>query len=222
MDGMDGIGYDVPGQDVPSQEVAQAQYQGLLRGLGGQDGYEPETYPDWFGGAWIDNDYYPEAKLGVAIVGSFRTAELEAQIQKWCGGEVVFKDVKYSLSYLSAIQNQAVDAITGGSGGLACGVGVDVTENFLGVDIYGEAVPNAVLAELARLDPDGDAIRVRVFSGTLSINDELVKGPAFEEPAVDPDDPPDACPTPIDGSEPALNARVEPAPADPADYATFE
>lgn len=221
--GIDGIGYDIPGQDVPVQEAAMAQYDGLLQGLGGQDGYEPEIGPDWFGGAWIDNDYYPEAKLAVAIVDGFRTAELEAQIQEWCGGEVVFRDVKYSQKDLYTLQDQAVKTVTSPGYELQFAVGVYVMDNCLGVDIYGDAIPDAVLAELARLDPDGDAIRVRVFSGSLSVSDDLVKGPALEEPAVEPDEPEArATPaTPIDGSELALN---EPAVEDfKPDYdPTFE
>ena len=51
--------------------------------------------------------------------------------------------------------------------------------NCLGVDLYsdGAAIPDDVLAALAHLDPDGDAIRVRVFTGTISAYD-AVKGPA--------------------------------------------
>ena len=101
--GIDGTEYTVPGQDAPAQEKAAAQYQGLLQGLGGQGGYEPEAYPGWYGGAWIDNSFYPEAKLAVAIVDGFRTDELEVRIEEWCGGEVVFKDVKYSRSYLDQL-----------------------------------------------------------------------------------------------------------------------
>lgn len=193
--------YDIPGQDAPAQEAAQAQADGLRKGLGGQGGYGPETYPDWYGGSWIDNDYYPEARLRVAIVDGFRTAELEAQIQEWCGGGVVFQDAKYSREYLYALQYQVIDIIP--DPGPRCSIWVDITENHIGVDIFEEAVPDTVLVGLARLDPDGDAIRVRVFSGERSMSDELVKGPALEEPAADPDDP-DACPTPIDGSEPAI------------------
>lgn len=219
QNGMDGIGYDVPGQDAPAQEAAQAQYQGLLRGLGGQYGYEPETYPDWFGGAWIDNDWPDNVgRLTVAIVDGFRTAELEAKILDWCGGtgDVLFCGAKYSLAHLEQLQNPVTDAVTGKNEVLFCGIGVDVINNRLSVDLYSDQdIPRQVLARLARLDPDGDAIRVRVFSGDLSITDELVKGPAIAEPAaIDPADPEvRATPvTPIDGSEPAPGGRTEPAP----------
>ena len=162
--------------------------QGLLQGLGGQGGYEPEAYPGWYGGAWIDNSFYPEAKLAVAIVDGFRTDELEVRIEEWCGGEVVFKDAKYALAYLYALQDSVTDALTGGNDALSCGIGVDVMENCLGVDIYsdGKDVPKEVLAKLAQFDPDGDAIRVRLHTGRLdTLTDETVKGPAPAPAAPD-------------------------------------
>ncbi len=207
--GIDGAHYSKPGLDAPVQEKAQAQYSGLLQGLGGQWGSEPEAYPSWYGGAWIDNSYYPEAKLAVSIVSGFRTGELEAQIEKWCGGEVVFLDAKYALSHLYALQDSAVDAFTGGTGGLSCGIGVDVAANCLGVDLYsdGGSIPDAVLARLARLDPDGDAIRVRLFTGKLStLTDEAVKGPA---PGAVEDGERETS-TPIDGSEPIPGGATHP------------
>ena len=39
--------------DVSAQARANAQYQGLLNGMGGQEGCEPKIYPDWYGGSWI-------------------------------------------------------------------------------------------------------------------------------------------------------------------------
>ena len=179
--GIDGTEYTVPGQDAPAQEKAAAQYQGLLQGLGGQGGYEPEAYPGWYGGAWIDNSYSPEAKLAVAIVDGFRTDELEAQIEEWCGGEVVFKDVKYSRSYLDQLMEPISQVLEEADMDLLCGFGVDVMENCLGVDIHsdGKDIPKEVLAKLAQLDPDGGAIRVRLFTGKLdTLTDEIVKGPA--------------------------------------------
>lgn len=214
--GIDGAHYNVPGQDAPSQETAIAQYQGLLRGLGGQGSdlpREPETYPDWFAGSWIDNSYYPEAKLAVAIVDGFRTAELETQIEGWCGGEIVFTDAKYPLEHLSGLMGPAAESVKGT--GLSCGIGMDVEENCLTVDLYslsGGSIPDSVLATLAELDPDGDAIRVRLFTSVPG--DELsVKGPAPDRPAAGPvfdgarvepgiDAGPEPTPTPVDGSEP--------------------
>lgn len=183
--GIDGESYYVPGLDAPVQEKAAAQYDALMKN-GGIEAAAPN--PDWYGGAWIDNSYYPEAKLAVAIVDGFRTPDLEAQIEEWCGGEgeIVFADVKYSLAHLYALQDPAVDAVVGSDSVGACGVGVDVMHNCLGVDIYGDSVPDETLAVLAALDPDGDAIRVRLFTGKLdTLTDQEIKGPA---PApVDPE-----------------------------------
>ena len=196
--GADGVGCDVPGQDAPAQEAAQAQYDNFMKNSGLAS--RADCLPEWCGGLWIDNGCYPEAKLTVAIVDGFRTAELEARIQEWCGGEVVvFKDVKYSWSYLDKLMGPIADVLDGKA--INAGFGVNEMENCLGVDLYSDQdIPKQVLAELARLDPDGDAIRVRVFTEPLSLADELLKGPALEEPAADPD----ACPTPIDGSEYAI------------------
>ena len=212
--GINGAGYDVPSQEAPVQEKAAAQYDSLMK----NGGINPAgANPDWYGGAWIDNSYYPEAKLAVAIVDDFRTPELEAQIQEWCGGEVVFQDVKYDLAHLYALQDTVVDAITGGSDALSCGIGVDVTANCLGVDIYsnGKDIPREVLAKLAQLDPDGDAIRVRVFTGELdTLTDESVKGPAPDVPAADPVAPEDRA-TPVEDGDldayaPAPSGAVKP------------
>ena len=176
QEGIDGIGYDVPGQDAPVQEKAAAQYDALIKN-GGVLAAEPDL--DWYGGAWIDNSYSPEAKLAVAIVDGLRTPELEAQIEEWCGGEVVFQDVNYSWSHLDQLMASVSEVLDGT--GLFCGIGVDVMENCLGVDLYsdGKDIPKEVLVKLGQLDPKGDAIRVRVFAGKLdTLTDEAVKGPA--------------------------------------------
>lgn len=186
--GIDGANYSIPGQDAPAQETAMAQYDSLLQNLGAGTpeeqllaaarGEPAGAYPAWYGGSWIDNSYYPEAKLAVAIVDGFRTQELEAQITEWCGGEVVFKDVKYSWSHLDQLMTPVTEALKGT--GLSCGLGVDVMGNCLGVDLYsdGAEVPNEVLVKLAQLDPQGDAIRVRVFTQSMStLTDEIGKGP---------------------------------------------
>ncbi len=209
--GIDGTEYTAPGQDAPVQEKAAAQYQGLLQGLGGQGGYEPEAYPGWYGGAWIDNSFYPEAKLAVALVDGFRTDELEAQIEEWCGGEVVFKDVKYSRSYLDQLMEPISQVLEEADMDLLCGFGVDVMENCLGVDIHsdGKDIPKEVLAKLAQFDPDGDAIRVRLHTGRLdTLTDETVKGPA-PAPAA-----PDEQPVPAATEDGDQIYHGEDAPAD--------
>ena len=164
--GSDGAKYWVG--DAPAQEAA-LWYDALLQTM------RLEENPEWYGGAWIAGDRL----LAVAIVDGFRTPELEAEIQKAAGDGAVLQcsTVKYSMEFLDGLMEPATRALDGA--GLTCGIGVDVMANCLGVDLYsdGAAIPDDVLAALAHLDPDGDAIRVRVFTGTISAYD-AVKGPA--------------------------------------------
>ena len=161
-----------PAQDAPAQEAAD-QYDRLLRGMG-MHGEGASAYPEWFAGAWID-----QSQLTVAIVDGFHTQLLEAEIMDWCGSGVAFRSAKYSHNFLDGL-TEPVAVLLDGSG-LNCGIGVDVRENCLGVDLYsgGAAVPDDILEKLAQLDPDGDAIRVRVFTGTISAYD----GTAIKSPA---------------------------------------
>lgn len=184
--GNDGEHYQI-GDDAPVDEAAADQYDKLLRGMG-MHGEGAASYPDWFAGAWIDHSGGPDdpAWLTVAIVDGFRTPEREAEILGWCGDGVVFQDAKYSHAYLDGLMEQVAPLLDGT--GLNCGVGVDVIANCLGIDLYsnGQAIPDSILARLAKLDPAGDAIRVRLFTGKLdTLTDDMVKGPA---PApVDPE-----------------------------------
>lgn len=160
-DSCDGTLDTAPAPDIPMQEAA-LWYDALLHTM------RLEENPEWFGGAWIAGDQL----LAVAIVNGFRTAELEAEIQKAAGDGAVlqFSTVKYSMGFLYGLMEPATRALDGA--GLTCGIGVDVAANCLGVDLYGveDVVPDDILARLAHLDPGGDAIRVRVFpSGELSL-----------------------------------------------------
>lgn len=196
--------------DIPVDEAAADQYDRLLQGLGGVDGREPAAYPDWFAGAWIDHGGTSEAPawLTVAIVAGSHTPELEAEITGWCGGGVVFQDAKYSRNFLDGLMEQVVPLLDGT--GLNCGIGVDVIANCLGVDLYsnGQTIPDSILAKLAKLDPAGDAIRVRLFTGKLdTLTDDMVKGPAPEPVAPEARATPAATedgepyPTPVDGDK---------------------
>lgn len=172
---IDGNEYAAPGQDIPVDEVAADQYDRLLRGMG-MHGEGAASYPDWFAGAWID-----QSQLTVAIVDGLRTPELEAEITGWCGDGVVFQDAKYSHAYLDGLMEQAVALLDGTE--LNCGVGVDVTANCLGVDLYsdGQAIPDSILVKLAKLDPAGDAIRVRALTDKLrDLPEDEIKGFATE------------------------------------------
>lgn len=165
--------------DAPVDEAAADQYDKLLRGMG-MHGEGASAYPDWFAGAWIDHGGASDAsaRLTVAIVDGFRTPEREAEITGWCGGGVAFRDAKYSHGFLDGLMESVTTLLDGT--GLNCGIGVDVIANCLGVDLYsdGAVIPDSILAQLAKLDPDGDAIRVRLFTGRLNtLTDEMMKCP---------------------------------------------
>lgn len=201
--GFDGAKYWVG--DAPVQEAA-LWYDALLQTM------RLEENPEWFGGAWIAGDRL----LAVAIVDGFRTTELEAEIQEAAGAGAVlqFSTVKYSMEFLNGLMEPTTRALE--DTGLCAGVGVDVMDNCLGVDLYsdGAAVPDDILARLAHLDPDGDAIRVRLFTGKLdALTDEAVKGSTSDVPLATPaltkDDAPH--PTPVDGDK---VYHSEDAPAD--------
>ena len=160
--GIDGAHYSKPGLDTPVQEAA-LWYDALMKT------YRLDENPEWYGGAWIAG----ERLLAVAIVDGFHTPELEAEIQEAAGEGAVlrFSTVKYSMEFLNGLMEPAVRALD--SMDLCAAVGVDVMANCLGVDLYSvsDTFPDRVLAALAHLDPDGDAIRVRVFTGKISTYD---------------------------------------------------
>lgn len=196
--GIDGAHYSKPGLDTPVQEAA-LWYDALMKT------YRLDENPEWYGGAWIAG----ERLLAVAIVDGFHTPELEAEIQEAAGEGAVlrFSTVKYSMEFLNGLMEPAVRALD--STDLCAGLGVDVMANCLGVDLYSDSdtIPDRVLAALAHLDPDGDAIRVRVFTGKLStLTDEAVKGPA---PGAVEDGERETS-TPIDGSEPIPGGATHP------------
>ena len=176
-----------PVLDCSVDEAAADQYDLLLRGMG-MHGEGAAAYPEWFAGAWIDHGGGPDDPvwLTVAIVDGFHTPEREAEITGWCGDGVVFRDAKYSHGFLDSLMEPVTDLLDGT--GLNCGIGVDVIANCLGVDLYsdGQTIPDSILAQLAKLDPDGDAIRVRLYTGRIdTLTDEIKKGPAPDsgEPA---------------------------------------
>lgn len=165
-----------PGSDLsgaPTDKAAATQYDRLLQGMGVRGNGEI-VYPDWFAGAWFEDGI-----LTVGIVDELRTPELEMEIKGWVQTDIAFQDAKYSYTYLDALMEKTVARIEGA--GLTCGVGVDVTANRLGVDLYNEETApefKKVLAALAELDPAGDAIQVRVFAGqTNTLTDGAADDP---------------------------------------------
>lgn len=200
-------GFDIPipepsdpgGGDVSVEEGPYAQYNSLFENA------RLDRYPEWYGGAFNDYEDGVPVKLVVCIVDGFHTPELEAQITDWCGGgEIAFKDVKYSRGYLQELMERL-----NGSEFLAvtkedpavCGCGVYEDENCIRMDCR-DTPGDAVLMALAELDPDGDAIQVRVFTG-VSVNPDIVKGPA-------PGGSVGSVATPVPGGAQPANDPIEP------------
>ena len=145
---------DLPGGayvgDLPVQEEAVAAYEKLMDRFNGQ-------YPDWYGGAYIDNT----GTLIVQLVEDKDPADktLELQVLDWTdNGRVGFSSCKYSLRYLRGLQEQVVDAMQ--ELGLFSGCGADEELNRL--DLTLTSVTDEALITLAQLDPDDDAIYVQV------------------------------------------------------------
>lgn len=200
--------------DAPVDEGAASQYDRLLQGMGiPQDG-SPAAYPDWFAGAWIDHSGEPAApaRLTVAVVDGLRTQELEARIRGWCGGtqDVQIVGAKYPQSYLDGLMEGIGRIFEELDCRISSAYGVYVMDNYLGLDFFGETPSDEVLAALAELDPQGDAIRIQVFMDQrLSFTEGSEKGPAPNVPGPDPAEP-------ADGSVhdlPEPKAAAQPTPA---------
>lgn len=195
--------------DVPVEQAPYDQYNSLFENA------HLDKYPEWYGGAYIDyTDSGEPSKLVVCIVDGFHTPELEQQIAEWCGeGVWTYRDVKYSRGYLQDLMerlNGSEFLTVTKEDPAVSGFGVYEQDNCIRMDC--RAVPNdATLAALAKLDPDGDAIQVRVFTGQ-TINTDIAKGPApggaqEDQPADKPSE------TPPDGVETAAPAQYDVQPA---------
>ncbi|MBD5133460.1 MAG: hypothetical protein HDT38_03150 [Clostridiales bacterium] len=204
--GGDAGNIDSANSDASVQEEAFAQYEQLLRGMGVYGQSEP-VYPDWFGGSWLDGEH-----LTVAVVDGFRTPGLEAQIREWCGGtaEILLPGVKYSLAYLEGLKDE-VGALLDQYGRLSSVIDANEMTNRVELDIF--AVPgDELLAALAELDPEGDAIYIQVFTDVRIVpTDGAAKDPAPDAPAVES----------VPGgarAEPSIGAEPTPAPAEDSEW----
>lgn len=139
------------------QAQALAQYAALFDRFEAE--YGPRQYPEWYGGAWLDNSFDDRvARLVVLVVQKYDSKELCLQIQDWAGGELMFTTCKYSLSYLRNLQEQVSDEMH--RLGLLAGCGVDEQLNRL--ELILTEVTDEALIYLAQLDPEDDAIDVKV------------------------------------------------------------
>lgn len=169
------------------QDEATRQYQSLLQNAG--LGYAGEGYyPEWFGGAWIDNDWPDNTgRLTIAMVEGWDTEAMEDMVRGWCGGtgDVLFCTAKYSYAHLNGLMDE-ISAVFDQYGWLPSAFGANEEANRIELDIFGMP-SDELLADLARLDPEGDAIRVQVFTDrTIRFTDDAVMKPPApaEEPAL--------------------------------------
>lgn len=167
---------DLPGGayvgDISVQEEAVAAYEKLMAHFDG-------TYPDWYGGAYIDDSGW----LVVQLVEDKDPGgkSLELQVLDWTGSDsVMFSSCKYSLGYLRTLQDKVVDAMS--ELGLFSTCGADEERNRL--DLTLTSVTDEALALLAELDPDDDAIYVQVGQRASTGEDTRTDSAKTEEPAV--------------------------------------
>lgn len=139
-----------PGRpDRPYEAEGTAAYQSLLAHFGG--GLDP-VYPEWYGGAYLDE----EGRLVVLTVEGLAPSLPEALENS---GAVVLEDrARYSLAHLRDLQGRASEAMM--ELGILAGCGVDEEANRVYLAIR-EASREALIA-LARLDPEDEAIYVEV------------------------------------------------------------
>lgn len=148
---------DLPGGayvgDVPVQ-VGAEDYQKLMDRFNG-------TYPDWYGGAYIDSSGW----LVVQLVEDKDPADksLELQVLDWTGSDqVMFSSCKYSLAHLKELMDQlnALPDTDPQCGDVMAGWGIDEKANRIELTLT--QVYDPILVVLAELDPDDDAIYVQV------------------------------------------------------------
>ncbi len=166
---------DLPGGayvgDVPVQ-VGAEDYQKLIDHFG-------SSYPDWYGGAYLDES----GRLVVQLVEDKDPGDktLELQVLDWTGSDtVMFSSCKYSLAQLSELMDQlnALPDTDPQCREVMAGWGVDEEANRIELTLT--EVNDHILSVLARLDPDDDAIYVQV--GQRASVDSIVK--EGEDPAV--------------------------------------
>lgn len=172
--------------DAAVQEEAMMAYENLMARFQAEYG---DGYPDWYGGSYIAT---PETEgsgadlSGVLTVNLVRpygeTKDVAIQVYEWADSyAVIFGDCKYSYSYLRDLRKQ-VEALSRLKELSSWGCGVDEMLNQVTLDV--PEVDDALLADLAKLDPDDDAILVRVSGMMTTLGDEVQRPivPAGDQP----------------------------------------
>lgn len=163
---------DIPGGayigDAPDQSEAIMAYQNLMARF--EADYGPNRYPEWYGGAYIDE----HAGLIVNIVVYYEPEDKELffRIYDWAGSDRIgFGSSYLSLNQLRELQDKVFDAMY--DLGLEAGCGVN--EETGQVELTLPVATDEALWKLAELDPAGTAVLVIV--GQFAVAD-LVEEPA--------------------------------------------
>ena len=115
--------------------------------------YGNGTYPDWYGGGYLDS----AGDVVVLLVRGCDTQALRSQVRDWAGGGVSFARARYSLASLTKLQEQicaqpSVKAVLS-----SCAL--DEENNRLVLSLT--RADDEALSALAVLDPRDDAVYVR-------------------------------------------------------------
>ena len=167
---------DLPGGayigEVPVQLGADA-YQLLMDHFGG-------VQPDWYGGAYVTD----KGSLMVLLVADKDPGDktLELEVLEAVGDlPVGFTSAKYSRNELERMNGELLTLLDGK--GLPATWGIYDDQNRIILDVP-EPLPDDILTAIAKIDPDDDAILIRVVED-LPHTDDLVKGPdPIGEPAL--------------------------------------
>lgn len=197
-------GGDDSAVDVPVQPGVDAD-QLLMDHFG-------DTLPDWYGGSYVTS----QGTLMVLLVNDRDLGDksLELEVLEAVGGRnapVGFAGAKYSRNELLRLNGEILALLDGK--GIQASWGIYDDQNRIVLDTS-EVLPDELLAELARLDPDGDAILVRVVTGSTAVTDQSVKGPAPIEPGGVQEAPPHSGTV---GEDPAEHFATEPGTVAPDD-----
>ena len=161
-------------RSVPDQSEAVMAYQNLMARF--EVDYGPGRYPDWYGGAYIDE--HGGLTVNIVELRELPDKELERQIQDWAGSDrISFGSSRLSLNQLRELQDKAFNAMY--EMGLAVGCGVN--EETGQVELTLEEVSEAALRKLAELDPADTAILVIVERAPGA---DLAEEPALVAPSV--------------------------------------
>ena len=115
--------------------------------------YGNGTYPDWYGGGYLDS----AGDVVVLLVRGCDTQALRSQVRDWAGGGVSFARARYSLASLTKLQEQicaqpSVKAVLS-----SCAL--DEENNRLVLSLT--RADDEALSALAVLDPRDDAVYVQ-------------------------------------------------------------